>query len=85
MLAFRSVQQSNRCAREEFLYELKAGLRAAASGDRPRPTALTRESDSSGSDGPRLYLCKRQHHASYIAAGELCGAAVDNGDLDGAL
>jgi hypothetical protein len=25
MLAFRSVQQGNHCAREEFLYELKAG------------------------------------------------------------
>ena len=25
MLAFRSVQQSNHCVREEFLYELKAG------------------------------------------------------------
>jgi hypothetical protein len=25
MLAFRSAQQSNHCAREEFLYELKAG------------------------------------------------------------
>ena len=37
MLAFRTVQQSNHCAREEFLYELKAGLRAAASGGRPRP------------------------------------------------
>jgi hypothetical protein len=37
MLAFRSVQQGNRCAREEFLYELKAGLRAAACGGRPRP------------------------------------------------
>jgi len=39
MLAFRSVQQGNNCAREEFLYELKAGLRAAASGGRPRPAA----------------------------------------------
>jgi len=37
MLAFRSVQQSNHCAREEFLYELKASLRAAACGGRPRP------------------------------------------------
>jgi hypothetical protein len=36
MLAFRSVQQGNHCAREEFLYELKAGLRAAACGGRPR-------------------------------------------------
>ena len=25
MLAFRTVQQSNHCVREEFLYELKAG------------------------------------------------------------
>jgi hypothetical protein len=37
MLAFRSVQQGNHCVREEFLYELKAGLRAAACGGRPRP------------------------------------------------
>jgi hypothetical protein len=37
MLAFRSVQQGNHCAREEFLYELKAALRAAAFGGRPRP------------------------------------------------
>jgi hypothetical protein len=35
MLAFRTVQQSNHCAREEFLYELKAGQRAASG--RPRP------------------------------------------------
>jgi hypothetical protein len=26
MLVFRTVQQSDLCAREEFLYELKAGL-----------------------------------------------------------
>ena len=32
MLAFRSVQQSDHCAREEFLYELKAG---PAGGLRP--------------------------------------------------
>jgi hypothetical protein len=36
MLAFRSVQQSNHCAREEFLYELKAG---PAGGLRP-PSGL---------------------------------------------
>jgi hypothetical protein len=40
MLTFRSVQQGNHCAREEFLYELKAGLRAAACGGRPRPAQL---------------------------------------------
>jgi hypothetical protein len=39
MPASRSVQQGNHCAREDFLYELKAGLRAAACGGRPRPTA----------------------------------------------
>ena len=32
MLAFRSVQQANHCAREEVLYELKAG---PAGGLRP--------------------------------------------------
>jgi hypothetical protein len=44
MLAFRTVQQSNHCVREEFLYELKAGLRAAASGGPPlasRPPSCT--------------------------------------------
>jgi hypothetical protein len=38
MLAFRTVQQSNHCAREEFLYELKAG---PAGGLRPPSTATT--------------------------------------------
>jgi hypothetical protein len=49
MPAFRSIQQSNHCAREEFLYELKAGpaggLRPPSGpaatrrppGDRPHP------------------------------------------------
>jgi hypothetical protein len=36
MLAFRSVQQSNHCAREEFLYELKAG---PAGGRLRRPSS----------------------------------------------
>jgi hypothetical protein len=36
MLAFRSVQQSNHCAREEFLYELKAG---PADGRLRRPSS----------------------------------------------
>ena len=31
MLAFRSVQQSNHCAREEFLYELKVRTLKAVS------------------------------------------------------
>jgi hypothetical protein len=38
MLAFRTVQQSNHRAREEFLYELKAG---PAGGLRPPSTATT--------------------------------------------
>jgi hypothetical protein len=38
MLAFRSVQQSDHCAREEFLYELKAG----PAGGRPRLSAASR-------------------------------------------
>ena len=36
MLAFRTVQQSNHCAREEFLYELKAG---PAGGRLRRPSS----------------------------------------------
>ena len=36
MLAFRSVQQSNHCAREDFLYELKAG---PAGGRLRRPSS----------------------------------------------
>jgi hypothetical protein len=41
MLAFRTVQQSNHCAREDFLYELKAGpaggrLRRPSSAADPR-------------------------------------------------
>jgi hypothetical protein len=36
MLAFRSVQQGNHCAREKFLYELKAG---PAGGRLRRPSS----------------------------------------------
>jgi hypothetical protein len=36
MLAFRTVQQSNHCAREDFLYELKAG---PAGGRLRRPSS----------------------------------------------
>jgi hypothetical protein len=39
MLAFRFVQQSNHCAREEFLYELKAG---PAGGRLRRPSSAGR-------------------------------------------
>jgi hypothetical protein len=53
VLAFRSVQQGNHCAREEFLYELKAGQRAASG--RPRPAAR-RPSGTSGNGRPRLKL-----------------------------
>jgi hypothetical protein len=38
MLAFRTVQQGNHCAREEFLYELKAG---PAGGRRPPAGSAT--------------------------------------------
>jgi len=48
MLAFRSVQQGNHCAREEFLYELKASLRAAACGGRPRPATTPRNRGAAG-------------------------------------
>jgi hypothetical protein len=40
MLAFRSVQQGNHRVGEDFLYELKAGQRAAACGGRPWPGGL---------------------------------------------
>jgi hypothetical protein len=39
MLTFRSVQQGNHCAREEFLYELKAG---PAGGRLRRPSSAAR-------------------------------------------
>ena len=39
MLAFRSVQQGNHCVGEEFLYELKRRLRAAAAA---RPSSPPR-------------------------------------------
>jgi hypothetical protein len=57
MPAFRSVQQSNHWAREEFLYELKAALRAAACGGRPRPACALAAGDrirTSAPDGSRL-------------------------------
>jgi hypothetical protein len=40
MLASRSVQQGNHCAREEFLHELKAGPATTrrSPGNRPHPT-----------------------------------------------
>ena len=41
MLAFRSVQQGNHCAREEFLHELKAGPPARQRHDAHRGTGLT--------------------------------------------
>jgi hypothetical protein len=41
MLAFRSVQQSNHCAREDFLYELKAG---PAGGRLRRPPSVGKPS-----------------------------------------
>ena len=48
MLAFRTVQQSNHCAREEFLYELKAG---PAGGLRPPSgPATTRRSPGNRPD-----------------------------------
>jgi hypothetical protein len=49
MLAFRSIQQSNHCARGDFLDELKAGLRAASG--RP-PAALRPGSDTTGTGEP---------------------------------
>jgi hypothetical protein len=42
MLTFRSGQQSNHCAREEFLYELKAG---PAGGRLRRPSSRRQRHD----------------------------------------
>jgi hypothetical protein len=47
MLAFRSVQQGNHCAREEFLYELKAGP-AGGRLRRPSSAGSTRLADQPG-------------------------------------
>jgi hypothetical protein len=46
MLAFRTVQQSNHCAREDFLYILKAG---PAGGLRP-PSGPGNDTTVTGSD-----------------------------------
>src|SRR5918992_4708115 len=46
MLAFGSVQQSNHCAREEFLYELKAG---PAGGRLRRPSSAGGATPGAGS------------------------------------
>ena len=43
MLAFRTVQQSNHCARDDFLYELKAG---PAGGRLRRPSSRRQRYDS---------------------------------------
>ena len=53
MLAFRSVQQGNHCAREEFLYELNSSgtLRAAAA----RPSSAAEPQD-----GERARIAKIQ-------------------------
>jgi hypothetical protein len=45
MLAFRSVQQSNHCAREEFLYELKTG---PADGRLRRPSSAGKATTGPG-------------------------------------
>src|SRR5918994_60996 len=50
MLAFRTVQQSNHCAREEFLYELKAALRASPF----TPGGMTSDWCHAASSPPRL-------------------------------
>jgi hypothetical protein len=54
MPAFRSVQQGNHCAREEFLYELKAG---PAGGLRPPsgPAATRRSPGYRPHPPPRWY------------------------------
>jgi hypothetical protein len=52
MLAFRSVQQSNHCAREEFLYELKAG---PAGGRLRRPSSRRQRPDGHRGTGLTLW------------------------------
>jgi hypothetical protein len=49
MLAFRAVQQSNHFAREEFLYELKAG---PAGGRLRRPSSAGRPATGTGNRAP---------------------------------
>jgi hypothetical protein len=40
MLTFRTVQQSNHCAHEDFLYDLKAGDDSAVTGVPASPFIL---------------------------------------------
>jgi hypothetical protein len=49
MLAFRTVQQSNHCAREEFLYILKAG---PAGGRLRRPSSAGEPTWAAGRQKP---------------------------------
>jgi hypothetical protein len=44
---------------EKFLYELKAGLRAAASGGRPRPTYPTPSVESPDLSWPLILMVDR--------------------------
>ena len=55
MLAFRTVQQSNHCAREEFLYELKAG---PAGGRLRRPSSAG--STTTAADAPAHGIVARE-------------------------
>jgi hypothetical protein len=52
MLAIRSVQQSNHCARDEFLYELKAG---PAGGRLRRPSSRRQRYDGHRGTGLTLH------------------------------
>jgi hypothetical protein len=45
MLAFRTIQQSNHCARDDFLYELKAG---PAGGRLRRPSSAGNDATAPG-------------------------------------
>jgi hypothetical protein len=53
MLAFRTVQQSNHCAREELLYELKAGPAGGrtAGANRVTTSRICRRSDKRSGPG----------------------------------
>jgi hypothetical protein len=65
MLAFRSVQQGNHCAREEFLYELKATIVlvrsfSTNSSGTLRAAAARPSSAAEPQDGERARIAKIQ-------------------------
>jgi hypothetical protein len=69
MLALRSVQQGNHCAREEFLYELKAG---PAGGRLRRPSSAGSDTTVTvGPASPSTPTRQRRASLSSMLAGRL--------------